>query len=981
MIKIDMKKGMLTAFTFLSGMTLLAQGVCTNFSYYYADINYPASGGTETDIYSVSLEGEDAILSAIVEDIPNAAHIAYNEMNGLIYVVNGTNGSISTLDPSTGVLSEEVSVSPSVGITVAAFDAEGNLLIGGSANDGKIYVVDLGSNPYTLSDFSDGNDIQGGDITFGASGSLYLASKPEGKLYEVIPGFENTVLGNVNGEVTGIATLEDGGSIIVSSRNNGQFLTYDVDGGFSESTAYNAILNGEPFTLENGDMASGCSERSTSIEGCSDLRTYYMEDAVGGGSDILYSVNFNEMGGADLVELGTFGAGSHIGVGPNGLIYIVRYGSGMLTTWDPETLASVNEVQINVDGSNIGQIPAVVAGDDGFVYVGSQAGDIIYKVDPTTGNATIFGEANVGGGDLVFVDGALWCANRGLGRFFEVNGEGEFDVAAEEINGVANLPDGNLLISNGNLNGLFEVYEPGTGIATGETFETGLELFNGDLASRCFDGNQGSECENFQLFLSANGNQGGDIYRVTLGDGSASLELLLEGLGDPHLAYDEINGLLYIVKGSGDVAIYDPVTDVLSTFSNIAMGDMNVAQTYAAVVTEEGTLLVGSANQNKVYEVNPATGEASNAVDVPVSGGDIIQTNDGDVWLINRSQNRFYNITDGVSQFDVDLNQMYGAAVMESGMILVGNAGTQLRVVDPATASVTETVYNIDINVSAGDLAGGCGDANPEVTPEPGECYVAEAFDYVEGVRSNGGAIATNRTDSTQAEGMPEGIDQLVFVTLGYGGSIKLDFNGAVPNLDGDDLEVVETSYGNPGCDAYPEYADVYVSQNGVDFFFAETVCKSDNGVDISAAGDFDYITVVEIRNNDTLTSTPDGYDLDGVRAIWNCEGTTEEENEPGQSEGDVVQFVTTPSTIINSYPNPTEGQATIEFSVGQTERAVVEIFDMNGRSVETLFNQDVQAGNTYRLAFDGGALPNGIYVVKFVTESQTVIEKIMIAR
>ncbi len=978
-----MKRSLLTAFTFLSGMTLLAQGVCTNFSYYYADINYPASGETETDIYSVSLEGGDAILSAIVEDIPNAAHIAYNEMNGLIYVVNGNNGSISTLDPSTGILSGEVSVSPSVGVTVAAFDAEGNLLIGGSANNGKIYVVDLGSEPYSLSDYSDGNDISGGDITFGASGSLYLASKPQGKLYEVIPGFDNDLLGNVNGEVTGMATFEDGQSVIVSSRNNGQFLVYSLDGGVNESAAYNAVLDGEAFTLENGDMASGCSERSTSIEGCSDFRTYYMEDALGGGNDVLYSVSFNGMGGADLIALGEFTPGSHLGVGADGLLYIVGHNSGLLTTYDPETLSAIGDpVQININGNNVTGIPAVVVGDDGFVYVGAN-NDVIYKVDPATGNATVEGEADVNGGDLVFVDGVLWLANRAQGRFYEVNGAGQFDVAAEEINGVAVLPDGNLLISNGNLNGLFEVYEPGTGAATGETFETGLVLYNGDLASRCFDGNhQGAECENFQLFLSANGNQGGDIYRVTLGEGVASLELLLEGLGDPHLAYDESNGLLYIVKGNGSVGIYDPVTDVLSTFSNIAMGQMNVSQTYAAVVTDEGKLLVGSANQNKVYEVNPATGEASNAVDVPVSGGDIIQTNDGNVWLINRDQNRFYNITDGVSQFDVELDEIYGAAVLESGMILVGDAGTQLRVVDPSTASVTETVYNLDINITAGDLAGGCGDANPDVTPEPGECYAAEVLEYIEGERNGGGSIAINRTDSSQALGEPEGIDQLVFVTLGYGGSIKLGFNGAVSNLDGDDLEIVETSYGNPGCESYPEYADVYVSQNGVDFYFTETVCKGDNLVDISSADvALDYITVVQIRNNDTLTSTPDGYDLDGVRAIWNCEGTTEENNEPGQSEGDIVEFVTSPSTIINSYPNPTEGQATIEFTVAQTERAVVEIFDMNGRSVETLFNQDVQSGNTYRLAIDGGALPNGIYIVKFVTDSETVIEKIVIAR
>lgn len=979
MIKIDMKKGMLTAFTLLTGMTLLAQGVCTEFSYFYADINYPASGGAQTDIYSVSLEGEDAILSPIVEDLDYTAHIAYNQANGLVYLVNGDNGAISTLDPLTFILSDAVSVSPNVGITVAAFNDEGILLIGGSGNDGKIYQVDLGSNPYTLSDYSEGNDIEGGDITFTDAGNLYLASKPLGKLYEVIPGFENALLGNVNGEVTGIATFEDGESVIVSARNNEQFLVYSLGEGLSESAAYNAMLDNEPFTLENGDMASGCSERSTSIEGCNDFRTYYMEDALGGGSDILYSVSFNEMGGADLTELGEFAAGSHLGVGANGLLYIVRHNGGMLTIYDPETLLEISQVQISIDGNNISSIPAVVVGDDGFVYVGAN-NNVVYKVDPLTGEATVEGQANVSGGDLVFVEGVLWLANRAQGRFYEVGGTGQFDIAAEEINGVSVLPNGNLLVANGNLNGLFEVYEPGTGAATGETFETGLVLYNGDLASRCFDGDNTEECDNFRLFLSENGTQGGDIFEVTLGDGVASLELILSDLGNPHLAYDKSNGLLYIVKGTGKVAIYDPATAVLGTFSNIAMSELDVNQTFSAVVTDDGKLLVGSANQNKVYEVNPATGDATNAIDVPVNGGDLIQTNDGNVWVINRAENRFYNITDGVTQFDIDLNQMYGAAVMESGMILVGNAGTQLRVVDPVTMMVTETVFNIDISISAGDLAGGCGDANPDITPEPGQCNATEVFEYIQGVRSNGGALATNRTDSNQALGAPEGIDQLVFATLGYGGSITLGFDGAVANLDGDDIQVIETSYGNPGCAAYPEYANVYVSQNGVDFVFAETVCKSDNGVDISAAGDFDYITVVKIVNADSLTTTPDGFDLDGVIAIHNCENITEEEEEEN-NPGEPVLFANTPSTVISSYPNPTEGQATIEFSVAQSERAVVEIFDMNGRSVETMFNQDVQAGNTYRLAFDGASLPNGIYVVKFVTESETTIEKIMIAR
>jgi hypothetical protein len=59
----------------------------------------------------------------------------------------------------------------------------------------------------------------------------------------------------------------------------------------------------------------------------------------------------------------------------------------------------------------------------------------------------------------------------------------------------------------------------------------------------------------------------------------------------------------------------------------------------------------------------------------------------------------------------------------------------------------------------------------------------------------------------------------------------------------------------------------------------------------------------------------------------------------------------------------------------------VVEVFDMNGRSVATIFNQDVQEGNTYRVDFDGTSLVNGIYIIKYVTDTETIIEKMMIAK
>ncbi|MGB6035725.1 MAG: T9SS type A sorting domain-containing protein [Cryomorphaceae bacterium] len=1041
MTNFNFKSSVLTALALLSGLAMFSQGVCTQFSYYYADITYP-NGGEQTDLYTVQLDGANAVLSPI-GSLDVGVHIAFNTENGLLYAIDDNTGDISIVDPITGELISTTDVSLNVGkVTTAAFNDE-NILFLGSEN-GRIYTVDdLDSDPIEVSIYSEGNDISGGDLTFSESGDLYLASKPQGKFYEVnLPFFANEQLGNVNSQVTGMATLEDGESVIVSSNGNNQFLTYSTNSGFSEAAAYDAILNGESFTLGNGDMTSGCSERSTSIEGCEDFRTYYIHNEQGSNTDILYEVTFNEMGGAMLTELAVIGNDSHMGLGANGFIYLVK--GSTLKTFNPFTLGVENEVTITLDGQNLSGFPAVVVGDDGFVYVGKGSNNTIYKIDPTSGEAEVFGTADVSGGDLVFVGDALWLANRAQGRFYEINGDGEFDVDAEEINGVSILPDGNLLIANGNFNGLFEVYEPITGNATGETFqtglslwngdlagrcfdgnpvfqdcenfqayyihrpqnsddvtlfsvtlsdlgdatltelrtldggshlgvgpngllyivnggtgvmtvldldtdtevqlqineegdnitgipavvvgedgfvyvgssddntvykvnpstgeaeffgtgdvnggdlvfaggalwlanratatfyevngtgeftvaateingvselpdgnllisngdlgstfdvyepitgnatgvqyETGLELFNGDLASRCVDGNSVEEgCENFKLFAAASNVGGGSVYEVTLGEGAASVNQLLSGLGDTHIAYDESNGLLYVLNGSGSVAIYDPVADIITPFVNIAMGNMNVNSTYAAVVTADGRFLVGSDSQNTVYEVNPATGAASNPVDAPVNGGDLVQTTDGNVWLINRGQGRFYNITDGVSEFDVDLGGIYGAAVLESGMILAGDNGNLLRVIDPVSQAVTEVSFELPISITAGDLAGGCGDN-----------YIA--------------------------------MEQ--------------------PTADTNPLLVV--------------------------------------------------------------------------------------------AEG---------ATAFTAYPNPTEGISNIRIVAGSTERAVLEIFDMSGRSVVTLLNQDVQEGNTYRMTFDGTLLPNGIYVVKYVTQSETAIEKIMIAR
>ncbi len=61
-----------------------------------------------------------------------------------------------------------------------------------------------------------------------------------------------------------------------------------------------------------------------------------------------------------------------------------------------------------------------------------------------TADAEFFGSGKCIRWRFAFVGDALWLANRAQGRFYEINGKGQFDVDAEEINGVSVLPDGNL---------------------------------------------------------------------------------------------------------------------------------------------------------------------------------------------------------------------------------------------------------------------------------------------------------------------------------------------------------------------------------------------------------------------------------------------------------------------------------------------------------------------------------------------------------
>jgi hypothetical protein len=80
------------------------------------------------------------------------------------------------------------------------------------------------------------------------------------------------------------------------------------------------------------------------------------------------------------------------------------------------------------------------------------------------------------------------------------------------------------------------------------------------------------------------------------------------------------------------------------------------------------------------------------------------------------------------------------------------------------------------------------------------------------------------------------------------------------------------------------------------------------------------------------------------------------------------------------SYPNPFNPNTTINFQVKQYSDISINIYDINGKIVENLFNGFKSAGE-YKIDWNAANIPSGVYFVNMNTNSFTSTQKIMLLK
>ncbi len=968
---------------------------CNEWSIYLS--NNTSNGST---IYRVDLN-EDAATAELtaLKSLSYPVHIAFDQTASLLYLVNAQNGSFRTLDASVvdGALGDVVTLpQPLSGAVAAAINDEGKLLIGGE-QEAKVFIIDKENGARTF--FADAQ-IHGGDIAFDFDQNLYLATRTGGRLKLVIPGFDNMVIGSVPTGVTGM-TLMQNGNFIVSSNGNTSLITRTTDGA-DAGVSYALSLNGQPFTLANGDMASGCTAFQPSIEPCQNHKIYYANH-FGSNPSTIYSVELAG-GEAHLSPIFQLDYITHIAYNEqSNLLYFTNEISTFVDIFDVATASITGRVHYSpaIGGSLTASVfnPA-----DGLLYVG-RSGQV-RAVDLSDGTHTLVANAPVSGGDLVLRNGELFLVtNASGGKLFKIEGGSAIEVAnlpAGQVNGAALTADSEIFLAGQNGTAFRQIDLAGNVVASFPTKADGapFTLGFGDLASGCFSGGidiPPTGCQNLVTYLYnfAGGANSGQLFSVAFEAGNA-IYTQISGISaaDQHIAISA-DGLIYAVRGNR-IDIFDPTTAAYVQ-QNITIKNASgqiLSGFPAAVIDGEGTLWIARSGDNKVYSVEIIGNEAlatevfGPADGIQVSGGDLVVTEgeSGEIlWLANRSQARLYNLTEG-GFIDMPLPEVKGVSIAADGESLIladgqtdENGGLYLW--NPTTDALTKfNNINGPANFFWGDLAGRCFDADDDDEEEEilEECYAATVLQY-----NPQGNIAANRKDPSKALGEPQRNNTINFVTLGFGGSLILGLDGAAIALpDVDDLEVIETSFGNVNCNNYEERANVYVSQQVVSdpseidhtlFQFVGESCTKGDFFDVYAATGFEYFTLVKFEDVSPVFPNRDGYDVDGIVALNGCIVPTQ------PTPNTASQSLVDPT--LRAFPNPSIGQVTITFTNPDEEVVSVEVLDMSGRVVASLFRQVTNIGQEYRVDFNGHALPNGVYITRMSSNSRVVIEKIMIAR
>ena len=220
---------------------------------------------------------------------------------------------------------------------------------------------------------------------------------------------------------------------------------------------------------------------------------------------------------------------------------------------------------------------------------------------------------------------------------------------------------------------------------------------------------------------------------------------------------------------------------------------------------------------------------------------------------------RFYAGTDLIGTYSPTGIATYGEFAVNYSATATGSI--ELKIID-----ANLTAYGNDFGIDDISFTEIC-------TQEPPSCSATEIVSFNQGtIQDLVSPVAADRSIQSNALGAPQNNDASTspanynFLTLGFKGEIVLKFGYPVKNGPGDDVFVVETTFGLSAnnCTTYPERIRAFASQDGCNWVYMGEGCQ-DSYFDFQNLEWAQYVKLIDISPELSFTGGGDGYDLDGI--------------------------------------------------------------------------------------------------------------------
>ena len=127
--------------------------------------------------------------------------------------------------------------------------------------------------------------------------------------------------------------------------------------------------------------------------------------------------------------------------------------------------------------------------------------------------------------------------------------------------------------------------------------------------------------------------------------------------------------------------------------------------------------------------------------------------------------------------------------------------------------------------------------------------------------------------------------------------------------------------------------------------------------------------TMTEVNN--ALIAINGNYEAGADQQFLRCTGSSTVTN-------------TKPDTALLSYkvyPNPVKDLATIEYTLNNDSSVSIELYNVTGQLINTIFNGNAEAGQKQSVSFNADGMKSGVYFFKLTTNNNVVTKSVIISQ